>query len=161
MTFTVLVALVLIAGLVGFKTVFKPLPPLTDSISLAEACTTREETSEVTVRTRDITVSIYNASSVKGLANSTLDTLTNRGFKAGEVGNAPEGTEVADVLVQARDASDPRVTLLARQFGEDTVIQEEPSLGPGITVIVGADFDGIDTKSPKKLTAQITRELCE
>lgn len=158
---TVLIVLVILAIVVGVKQVLKPLPPLTDSVSLKEACTQREEVSNVTVRTRDVTVSVFNASDKKGLANTTLDTLTDRGFKAGQAGNAPTGVAVDDVIVRANDASDPRALLVAQQFGPDTTVQEGDVLGPGVTVIVGAKFGGIDVDAKKKLTAQVTEELCD
>ena len=40
-------------------------------------------------------------------------------------------------------------------------VDEGEGLGPGVTVIVGADFNGIDVDASKKLTAQVTEHLCD
>lgn len=113
------------------------------------------------VKTSQVRVSVYNAGTRSGLANTTLDTLLRRGFVAGEAGNAPKGTKVPGVEVWTTTKDDPRAQLVALQFGKKTpvkVVKEE--LGPGVDVIVGNRHRAL-VKAPRFVQVKAPKaEVC-
>lgn len=113
------------------------------------------------VKTRDVTVSVYNAGDRTGLAGQTMSELEARGFIAGEVGNAPEDLASVDwVRVLARSKTDPAARLVALQFGRQTLVQAvKQDLGPGVEVIVGDKFLGL-VKAPAEIKAQAPGSGC-
>lgn len=111
------------------------------------------------VRTGDITVSVFNAGRQSGLASKTLEKLIVRGFGAGESGNARR-TKVKRVEIRAPQ-HDTAARLVAAQFGGDTpVVTDKQLLGPGITVIVGDDFNSLAGKTPRKMKADEDTAVC-
>jgi hypothetical protein len=113
------------------------------------------------VRSRDVTVSVFNAGTRSGLAAETLDSLVSRRFIAGDVGNAPRRMSgVSFVRVLAPRKNDPAARLVALQFGRDTFIEKtRTDLGPGVDVIVGNDFRGL-VKAPRSIVARAAGSGC-
>lgn len=147
MTMLVLIALLVAGAWFGWQSMSAPLPGREDEVDeppAAAACPGALEKGDV-VRARDVTVSVYNAGSRSGLADQTLSELAGRGFKRGDVGNAPsefEGVRFVRVLAPAK--RDPVARLVALQFGRNTLVQPVgDDLGPGVEVIVGDDFLGL------------------
>ncbi|HLL08699.1 MAG TPA: LytR C-terminal domain-containing protein [Nocardioidaceae bacterium] len=117
------------------------------------------EGSSRVLRADDVRVSVFNASSVDGLAGETMAALNRRGFQLGEVGNAPDSSVVPTVEVRSVDPRSPEARLVARQFGvKATRMSRGDDLGPGVDVFVGSGFDGLVPKARAKLTVKAPAE---
>jgi hypothetical protein len=103
------------------------------------------------VRSKQITVNVYNAGSISGLADSTLSSLSDKGFRAGVADNAPGGVGATNVTILAADRQVPQIQLLASQFKGKVVYATGPPLANGIDVVVGDGFSGMDPSAKKYL----------
>ncbi len=160
-TFLVLIGILALGTVVGWRAVSTPVPGLSEeSPSDEPSCRDGVSAGDV-VRTGDVTVSVFNAGSRSGLADQTLGELTARGFLAGDVGNAPGDVgAVRFVRVLAPSKKDPAAQLVALQFGPKTLVQPtSQDLGPGVDVIVGDRFSGL-SKAPRKLKAKTAGSGC-
>ena len=88
----------------------------------------------------DVTVSVFNASDRVGLAEATMSSFEDQGFGAGKVGNAPKGTTVFYAQVWTQQPRDPAVRLVLSRLGPHASVSRHASKGPGVTVMVGAQF---------------------
>ena len=161
LTMTVLLLIVLVGGLLGWRAMSSPLPGLGDDAEpKALGCERGLSKGEI-VHADDVTVSVYNAGSRSGLAGQTLQQLLSRGFLAGDVGNAPGklgAIRLVRVLAPRRD--DPAARLVAWQFGRRTPVQvSRGDLGPGIEVVVGDRFIGL-VDAPRQLKADAAGSGC-
>ena len=159
LTLTVLVVLLLVGALVGWRSLTAPLPeeePATTGASCVEQLRRGD-----TVRTADVTVSVYNAGTTSGLASRTQEQLVERGFITGDVGNAPGALgDVRRAVVLARSAEDPAARLVARQLGRDVeVTVSDEDLGAGVDVVVGDGFKKL-VKAPQKMRATAAGSGC-
>lgn len=160
-TFVVLLGIMALGTVVGWRAVSAPVPGVTEETpSAGPSCRQAVSAGDV-VRTGDVTVSVFNAGNRSGLADQTLGELTARGFIAGDVGNAPGAvSDVRFVRVLAPSRNDPAALLVARQFGRQTLVQQtDEDLGPGVDVIVGDRFAGL-VKAPRRITAQTDGSGC-
>jgi hypothetical protein len=158
-TMTALVGL-LVAGLVvGTRWLFAPMADDAE-LSPGATCTPAAVEAGKRLRTRDVTVSVFNAGERSGLASQTLDQLGNRGFKLGDTGNAPEDTRVRFVQVWSTEKDDPAARLVALQFGKNTAVRRGEDLGPGIDVIVGNRFKGLVAGAPRSVRVRQPAEVC-
>jgi hypothetical protein len=104
-----------------------------------------------------VTVSVYNASSRVGLAESTMSSFEDQGFGPGKVGNAPKGTTVLYAQIWTDDRKNPAVQLVISRLGPRAHILEKSTLGPGVTVVVGTQFDKlVSGKSSVKVKVPAT-----
>jgi hypothetical protein len=110
-------------------------------------CSTRTLSPGGRLSADQITVSVFNAGTVQGLATETLTQLHGRGFEKGVAADAP--AKVHKVAIWTSTPDDPAVTLVAHQFkGKVKIVKTDSALGEGIQVIVGNNFNGL-TKSAK------------
>jgi hypothetical protein len=154
---TVLVALLVVGAVVGFRALFAPIDE--EPTSAEPTCTRQPVGPGRRVTTQDVTVSVFNASDRSGLANETLNRLANRGFQVGDAGNAPDGTRVRVVQVWTTQEDDVAARLVARQFGRNTVVRVGDDLGVGIDVVVGEQFQRL-VPAPRFLRSRGTQEVC-
>jgi hypothetical protein len=160
-TLTVLVGLLLLAAVVGYRSLLAPIPDANGNAVTTHPCRHRFTKGQV-VRAKDVTVSVYNAGSRTGLAMQTLDALAARGFVKGTASNAPNRfTSVRFVRVLGHSADDPVAKLVAIQFGPHTFVQavKKRRPGPGVPVIVGDGFVGL-AKAPTQLRAATSSGGC-
>ena len=88
-----------------------------------------------------VQVSVYNAGTRAGLAQATLSKLHKRGFRNGDVGNAPSGTVVKRAQVWTTQRHDAAARLVAKQLGAGAPVRTVgKNLGPGVDVVVGNNF---------------------
>lgn len=98
-----------------------------------------------------ITVNVLNATSRGGLAKSTSEELKKRGFKIGEVGNAPAGLDKkvkkTGVLVGAPGSgTTARLKVLGTQLdGVDTKFVDRG--GKDVDLVIGDDFKKLAKKN--------------
>jgi hypothetical protein len=135
-TLGVLALLLVVAVVWGYTQVTRPLPVVEDQ----PLCVDREYAAGQEVLPADVTVSILNASGREGLAGRTLQLFEDAGFPAGQVSNAPEGTEVAFAEIWVTDRKDPVVPLIRSRIGKAPVREMDSVPTLGITVVVGDGF---------------------
>jgi hypothetical protein len=158
-TLTVLVALLVAGAFIGWRALLAPLDESEGTPTADSGCADGVARGD-TVRTRDVTVSVYNAGTRAGLAGQTQDELVARGFIPGDLGNAPDDlSSVRVVRVLAETRRDPAARLVALQFGRGTRVQASPDLGSGVEVVVGDKFKGLD-KAPRKIRADAPGSGC-
>jgi hypothetical protein len=159
-TLTVLVALLAVGAFIGWRALFSPLESESEAGSGTDQGCADGVARGDTVRTRDVTVSVYNAGTRAGLAGQTQNELAARGFIPGDLGNAPDDvSSVRFVRVLAETRRDPAARLVALQFGRGTRVQAAPDLGSGVEVIVGDRFGGL-VKAPRKIRADAPGSGC-
>jgi hypothetical protein len=106
-----------------------------------------------------VTVSVFNAGTVQGLATETLNKLHKRGFEKGAVADATAG--VRKVAVWTSTPDDPAVTLVARQFkGTAKIVNTDSVLGEGINVIVGNHFKGLSKRAKTSIKVTEPAAVC-
>lgn len=157
-TLLVLICLLGVGAVYGFQAATAPLP---GSSAPAPTCTGVEKNVKTVLRRSEVQVSIFNGSGRSGLAASTLDAVENAGFIAGNAGNAPKGAKVVTAVVWTTKPNDPAAELVAKAFGKKTkVVVTDVDLGPGIDVLLGKKFSGLNPKAPRKITLPAPVETC-
>ncbi len=64
-------------------------------------------------------------------------------------------------VVWTTEANDPAATLVAQAFGPRTLVQvTKTDLGPGIDVLVGNRFRGLNPKAPNRIRLPAPVETC-
>lgn len=141
-TLLILCGILALGGYYGWKSMFAELPDTETAVETpAPTCATQKVAKGQRLRSRQVRVSVFNATTRSGLADSTLAALEKRGFLAGSVGNAPSDTTVRRVQVWSLEEDDAEARLVALQFGKKTrIVFSDVDLGPGVDVVVGNDF---------------------
>ncbi|HET7385561.1 MAG TPA: LytR C-terminal domain-containing protein [Pedococcus sp.] len=160
-TLLVLCGILVVALVVGYHALFAPIDTTSEpDASASPTCSTHTVVKKHRLRTKDIRVSVYNGGHRSGLAGDTMGGLVKRGFRRGEVGNAPNSVKLRFVQVWTTIKDDPAAKLVGEQFGKTTLIKvRKKSLGPGIDVIVGNDFRGLK-KAPKSIEFTQKEKVC-
>jgi hypothetical protein len=160
-TMLVLVGILVLGAVWGWRSLFAELPG-TEATAEEPAgeCTVEEVDAGEKLRSKQVRVSVFNGGTRAGLAGQTLDALMNRGFLAGQIGNAPSDLDVRRVQVWSTVENDPAARLVARQFGKNVKVRySDEDLGTGVDVIVGNGFDGL-RKAPRAIAVKTSREVC-
>ncbi len=85
-----------------------------------------------------ITVQVFNAANVQGLANQVMNTLSAKGFKRGQVGSAQQLSDTTVVRYAAGEEGSARK--VAAELGQDVTVEENASVQKGqVQVFVGTD----------------------
>lgn len=142
-TMLVLVAILVLGVVVGVRELFAPLPggdSGADEPVAVESpdCDPESVQRGARLTSRQVTVNVFNAGTRAGLAGQTLDTLSTRGFRAGETGNTE--ARVRRVQVWVVEGEEAAGRLLARNFGPRVPVESiEPDddLADGVDVVVG------------------------
>src|SRR5918995_2235427 len=145
---TLVVLVLVLAGMAvyGFQSALAPLP---DGTSSDPTCSETEQEVQKFLRRGEVQVSVFNAGNKSGLAGRTLEKVEAAGFTAGNSGNAPGSAGVRRAVVWTTQPNDTSARLVALAFGKRTRVEvTETDLGPGIDVIVGNRFKGLDKKAP-------------
>lgn len=147
------ITLVLLVGvlvgmlLIGWKAASKPFPETASSEPTCQAEKVKKQ-----IFRREITVSVYNGSKRRGLADQTMAELERRFFRPGDVANAPDGVKVSYAQVLSTDENDPAARLVAAQFKPRAkVVQAEDEYGPGVDVVLGPKFKNLRKTSPRSI----------
>ena len=157
-TLLVLLAILCAMAVYGFRELTAPLPGVP---SANETCSEDEKQIQEFLKRREVQVSVFNAGSRDGFAGATLEAAEEAGFLAGNAGNAPRSEEVRRAVVWTTKPDDPAAKLVAQAFGRRTQVEvTKTDLGPGIDVLVGNRFRGIDAKAPKRIRLPAPVETC-
>ena len=161
-TLLFLLALLVVAAVVGAKALFAPLPDSQPAASdtPSPTCRTKVVRKGQHIRSKQVVVSVFNAGTRARLAERTLTGLAKRGFHRGEAGNAPAKANPRFVQVWTTKKHDAAAKLVALQFGQNTLVRVVGTdLGPGIDVLVGNDFRGLKP-APHSLTVSRKQTVC-
>lgn len=163
LTLVVLVVLVVIGAAWGWQAATAPLPELGAGSQPEQVCRERTYPKGTTLSARNFVVSVYNAGSESGLAGSTMEALvTEQNFGRGEVGNVPAGTDasVTHAQVWTLHPGRPGPRLVASRLAKGGApIVEREGLGPGVTVVVGNQFQGL-RKGKARITTHRELTVC-
>jgi LytR cell envelope-related transcriptional attenuator len=156
-----LVALLVVLGAMAAYGIKSALAPLPGASTNAKGCSGTEKEVKKVLRRGEVQVSVFNAGTHSGLAGSTLDQIEAAGFLPGNAGNAPRSTEVRRAVVWTTQPNDSSAELVALALGPGTHIEvTETDLGPGVDVLVGNKFRGLDKKAPKQVRLTKPVETC-
>ena len=86
---------------------------------------------------------MLNGGTSEGLADRTLTELAQAGLDRGQLGNAPEGTEVNVAQIWAEDVDNPAVRLVLSFLGDGAKVVRRDAPLPGVNVVVGEEFPGV------------------
>jgi hypothetical protein len=153
-TLGVLALLVVVGALWGWAALTEPFPE-DEPVAICEDTTIPAGTE---VRRDQVLVSVFNGSKRSGLAGATSAQLAERGFVAGEVGDAP--TQVATTQIWFDDPTNPAVHLVHKQFKRAKVVPGD-ALGPGVVVVVGERFKALRKKQVESVIAPIDHRYCK
>jgi hypothetical protein len=162
-TLLVLLALLLGGALYGWQTIISP--------ATEDNTTTHQKPPDKcdkvqnfhrgqVIRAHDIVVNVYNAGSVANLAEQTLGDLEQRGFQSGVFDNAPSQVSATNVTILTAGKVTPQVRLVAKQFKGVVRYSRAAAIDPGIDVVVGDNFKGIDSQAKKKLRLKQDVSTC-
>ncbi|WP_405178003.1 LCP family protein [Nocardia sp. NBC_01377] len=99
------------------------------------------ETPQPLVNPDSVTVDVYNAGGVAGLAGKVSQALSAKGFREGTVTNY-SGRSASSSRVLTADTSDSRAKAVAQALGGLAVIADE-SMSPGsVGVVLASDYSG-------------------
>ncbi len=161
-TLVVLLVILTIAGVVGFNALFAPLPGAgeqTPAAAPSPSCT--EQPAKSRLRTKDVTVNVFNAGTRAGLAGSTYDALRNRGFKGGQIGNAPSA-KVRRAQVWIVEGEEDAGRLVARQLAKKAkphLVSADEDLGDGVDLVVGNGFRKL-VRAPRSVKVTQPTDSC-
>jgi hypothetical protein len=157
-----LLALVILLGGMGYyglKSVLAPLPG--GSSSSKKPCSDSEKQVQRFLSRGEVQVSVFNAGTRDGLASKTLEKLEAAGFRVGNSGNAPRSAEVRRAVVWTTQPNDTSARLVALSLGKRTRVEvTQTDLGPGLDVLVGNKFGGLDKKAAQKIRLPQPVETC-
>jgi len=160
-TAVTLVALLLVLigmAAYGYDQLTAPLPKRPTA---EETCTGAEKEVQGFLKRGQVQVSVFNAGTREGFAGVTLERIVDAGYRAGNAGNAPKSAKVRRAVVWTTDENDSAAKLVATSLGKRTKIEvTETDLGPGIDVLVGNKFKGLNRKAPKRIRLTDPVEKC-
>ncbi len=161
-TMVVLVGILVLGAVVGFNSLFAPLPgrEATPAAEPSPSCSETPPKKGQRLRSRQVRVNVFNAGTRGGLAGGTVDAFRARGFRGGEIGNAPEGTKVKRVQVWIQKGEEDAGRLVARQIGKKArAMTGKPDLAPGVDVVVGNNFRSL-VKAPRSIAVKTPQIVC-
>jgi len=160
-TLVVLLALLLVGAVVGWRQLTAPLPTAPQA-SEEGPCEMVRVSRGSPVRPGMVVVSVYNAGTRSGLAGKTLEQLIRRGFAPGVTGNADRELRVPVAQVWTTDKGDPAAQLVRRHLGRARLLvkPEGQVEGDGVMVVVGDGFKGLAKKGPAQVTATQASTVC-
>ena len=148
-TMVVLLGVLLGAAYYGWSTIVNPgddKKSASNGPKNTPTCTQKTIKKGSQVPAADVTVNVYNAGSRSGLAGETLDLLVQKGFKRGVADNAPSDITTwgnASVILPGGQGQ-PQTRLVHNQFLGIVKYVDGPALAPGVDVVVGDNFRGVN-----------------
>lgn len=161
-TMAVLCVILGLAAVVGFNTLFAPLPGAEEEPAAtgSPSCEPGQVKKGERLRSSAVTVNVYNGGTTVGLAGATLDSFRSRGFQGGASGNAPKGSKVLRAQVWIQEGEEDAGRLVALQMGPRVpVVTREKDLADGIDVVVGNRFRTL-VKAPRSVVVKKAESTC-
>lgn len=162
-TLGVLCVLFVVGVFAGFRLLTAPIPKFDLESETSEATckdTTLKPGSQLS--REHVTVDVYNAGTVSGLASQTQRRLSRYGYQRGLTGNADElGVHASNVTLVTSDPRGPMATLLKGQFrGAVRVEKGKTSESTSIAVVIGDRFIGIDRDARESVPVTEPLTVC-
>jgi hypothetical protein len=162
-TLLVLLVLLLGAAFYGWKTIISPATESDNTASQgpSKQCDRVQQFRRgQVIRAHDVIVNVYNAGSIANLAEDTLTLLKRQGFKSGVFDNAPSRVSATNVTILTAGKVTPQARLVAKQFKGVVQYSRGSVIDPGINVIVGDDFKGINAAAKTELRLKRNVSTC-
>ena len=159
---TLVVLLIVLGGMAAYGIKSRPRPAARRRARPKKPCSATEKEVKQFLKRRDVQVSVFNAGSRSGLAGQTLDKLEAAGFVAGQRRQRTrQRRRYAARVVWTTQPNDYSAKLVALALGRGTRVEvTETDLGPGVDVLVGNKFQGLDKKAPKQIRLPKPVETC-
>ncbi|WP_407670573.1 LCP family protein [Nocardia suismassiliense] len=109
--------------------------------SLVDGKAAEPESDEPALDPATVTVSVYNASGVGGLAGQVAQALSGKGFHEGLVGNYT-GPNVSSSRVLAAKTSDAKAKAVAKALGGLPVLADTTLSPDSVSVVLASDYSG-------------------
>ena len=154
---TIFVSVVLLG--LGLFVGFKLLTASADTFDPASTCENRSVAEGEKLTSNLVTVNVYNASQRAGLANRVTINLQRRGFLEGTVANSTSEVKPGGVAILTDDREDPRVKLVAEQFGDVEFAEPDINAPEGVTVIVGDEYKEL-VEAPRDIESDRVITVC-
>lgn len=124
--------------------------PKADCGSKASPSPTASAPARALPKPGQITVNVLNATPVSGLAKKTADELRKRGFRIGDVGNAPKAYDkkVADagMLLGAKSAAQTALPVLGTQLAGAQLKTDARTSATEVDLVIGTAFTALTSK---------------
>lgn len=138
-TMLVLCGILAFSALWGWQSLFAEVPE--DETEPTGSCASERLRAGDRLRSSQVRVSVFNAGTRSGLADTTATALETRGFRVADVENAPSESRVTRIQVRSEVRKDVAARLVAKQFGAQMrVRRSQQNLGRGVDVVVGNRF---------------------
>jgi hypothetical protein len=122
----------------GYTNLLKPVPAAPPTPCVPQRVNAGE------LRTTQVTVSVFNGGSKKGLAGDVGRSLRSRGFKVQKTTNT--GEKIKQTIIVGAGAKNPEV-LLVQRFFKKSKIKVDKRADHSVDVLVGDDYAGFDKKA--------------
>jgi hypothetical protein len=134
----------------GYTNVIKSPPPIPPTPCV------NQRVSQGELKSSQVTVSVYNGGSKKGLAGDVGRALRAHGFKVAKTSNT--GQKISKTVVLGAGAKNPEV-LLVMGFFKNAQIKVDKRPDHSVDVLVGNDYGGFNKKGKDTLRVR-TRTVC-
>ena len=119
----------------GYTNVLKPVPPAAPTPCVPQTVQKGE------LRATQVTVSVYNGGTKKGLAGDVGRSLRDRGFKVLRTTNT--GEKIQKTVIVGAGAKNPEV-LLVKAFFKKSVVKVDKRPDHSVDVLVGNQYGGFN-----------------
>jgi hypothetical protein len=162
LTLLVLVLMLAAAFVVGWRLATEPVPATVEvEESRKKSCRTQTLRPGDFLRLSQVTVNVYNAGTIPGLAESTLSELVERGLLPGRTGNAPADVDTQRTLLLDSKPESAAVKLVKKQLKRPVQVRKiAEDLTAGVDVIVGDKSLGLRGGSTKQVKVKAATTVC-
>ena len=150
LTLLVLLGILCYGAWWGYTNVLRPVPPTQPTPCVPQRVSDGE------LRSSQVTVSVFNGGSKKGLAGDVGRSLRDRGFKVQRTSNT--GEKIRQTIIVGAGAKNPEV-LLVKGFFKKAKIKVDKRPDHSVDVLVGNDYGGFN-KGASQTYAVKTKTVC-
>ena len=122
----------------GWTKVISPVPPTPPTPCVPQKVQAGE------LKATQVTVSVFNGGTKKGLAGDVGRSLRQRGFKVQRTSNTDQ--KIGKTVIVGAGAKNPEV-LLVQRFFKESVVKADKRADHSVDVLVGNDYGGFDKKA--------------